>query len=301
MGGSEVRAVSPSLALSIVIPTKNRPAFLLQAAQSALEGLPVDAEVIIVDDRSDPPVPAFSDPRVRVIQSEAKPGASGARNWGVAQARGRRILFLDDDDVLLACYAPWVCGLTAGYGFSGVLRFSAEERPPLPEFTPGGTVALDAEPRFRRKIGGLGCGFWIDRGLFEAVGGIDEGLRVNEDTDFSIKLLRAGAAGLRSLTPGVAIRTHAAVAGRQGHLTTALTAEARAACFDLLVQRNQDWLARENAARRFLLARQIKYLVRARDRAGVAKAVTCGQGFAETSTLRAPASLCRLSDLWRGL
>lgn len=296
-----MKAASHPLSLSIVIPTKNRPTFLLQAAQSALRGLPNDAEVVIVDDRSDPPVPAFSDPRVRVTQSGASPGASGARNWGVSQAHGRRILFLDDDDVLLARYAPWVCGLTAGYGFSGVLRFSTEEPPPLPEFTLGGVVTLDAEPRFRRKIGGLGCGFWIDRSLFETVGGIDEALRVNEDTDLSIKLLRAAAPGLRSLTPGVAIRTHSAVAGRQGHLTATLSAEARAACFDMIVQRNQDWLVREKGARRFLLARQVKYLVRAKDGVGVAKAVALGQGFAEKSTLRAYAALCRLSDQWRGI
>ena len=296
-----MRAASPSLSLSIVIPTKNRPAFLQQAVQSALEGLPGDAEILVIDDRSAPPVLAFTDPRVRVIQSGSRPGASGARNWGVAQARGRRILFLDDDDLLLSGYAAWVSGLGAEYGFSEVIRFSTEDLPPLPMFMAGGIVTLDGEQRFRRKLSGLGCGFWIDRSLFEAVGGIDEALRVNEDTDFSIKLLRTGAPGLRSMAPGVAIRTHTAIEGRQGHLTAALSAEARAACFDRIIQRNQDWLVREKEARTFLLARQIKYLVRAGDRVGLAKAVANGQGLVEKSRLRAYAGVCRLFDRWRGL
>lgn len=287
------------LALSIIIPSKNRPAFLRQAVQSALADLPEAAEVVVVDDRSAPPVAGFDDPRVRVLRSGAAPGASGARNFGVAAARGRRVLFLDDDDVLLPGYAAWVCGCAGGYGFSEVIRFAGEAMPDLPRFVPRGVTALEHEPRFRRKLAGLGCGFWIDRDLLVRIGGIDEGLRVNEDTDLSIRLLRAAVPGGRSLAAGVAIRAHAPVAGRQGHLTAALTAAGRAACFGRILERHGDWLAQEREARLFLRKRQIKYLVRAGDRAGLAAAVAGGQGLAERLRLRVFAELCRLSDLWR--
>lgn len=301
MGGSGVRINGEGLSLSIIIPTKNRPAFLQQAVQSALVGLPETAEVLVVDDRSDPAVAQFDDPRVRVVRSGAVPGASGARNWGVAQARGRRVLFLDDDDALLPGYATWISGLDGRYGFSAVSRFTGESLPRFSPFEPKGTVAPDKEVRFRRRLAGLGCGFWIDRDLFIQIGGVDEGLRVNEDTDFSIRLMRAGVPGLRSIAPGVAIRAHAPVAGRQGHLTFAFSAEERADCFGRIINRHADWLMEQDEARLFLLERRIKYLVRAGDKAGLTEALARAQGWGERIWLRAYAGLCRLSDRWRGL
>ena len=102
-----------SIALSIIIPTKNRPKLLDAAVKSALDALPkINAEVIIVDDRSTPPVMEtlqIWDRHLRVIVSEASAGASGARNFGVVHALGHRILFLDDDDLMLSGYPEWVC------------------------------------------------------------------------------------------------------------------------------------------------------------------------------------------------
>ena len=45
----------------------------------------------------------------------------------------------------------------------------------------------------RSKIAGLGLGFWVSKTLFQKVGGINPELRTNEDTDFCLKLLGAGA------------------------------------------------------------------------------------------------------------
>ncbi len=258
------------LRLSIVIPTKDRPRLLASAVGSALAALPEGAEVLVVDDRSTPPaadsLPA--DPRLRVTVSEAAPGASGARNWGVAQAKGARILFLDDDDLILPGYAPWVLGQRADYGFSAIATFQGLDTPAMAAFAPGpATPVADVRP-FRRQVAGLGCGFWIDRAAFLATGGIAEDIRVNEDTEFSIRLLRAGLAGLRQPAPGVMVRQHGGAAGERGHLTQAARAAERAGYFGLILSRHADWLATRPDAAKHLLQRQLKLLAQAGDAAG---------------------------------
>lgn len=263
------------LRLSIVIPTKDRPRLLRAAVGSALAALPEGTEVLVVDDRSTPPaadsLPA--DPRLRVTVSGAAPGASGARNWGVAQARGARILFLDDDDLLLPGYAEWVLDQKADYGFSAIATFRGLDTPAVPAFAPAQATPVAEVRPFRRQVAGLGCGFWIDRAAFLAVGGIAEDIRVNEDTEFSIRLLRAGLAGLRQPAPGVMVRQHGGAAGERGHLTQAARAAERAGYFGLILSRHADWLATRPDAAKHLLQRQLKLLAQARDAAGARDAL----------------------------
>ena len=55
-----------------------------------------DLELLVVND-GDAPLAAFSDMRVRVIDNHTR-GAVRARNFGVGEAGGQYIAFLDDDD-----------------------------------------------------------------------------------------------------------------------------------------------------------------------------------------------------------
>lgn len=90
--------------LSIIIPTHNRPQLLPRAVRSALEQSFTDLEVVVVDDASTPAVRAADladDPRVRVIRLESSRGGAGARNVGTEAARGRWVMYLDDDDRIL--------------------------------------------------------------------------------------------------------------------------------------------------------------------------------------------------------
>jgi len=93
---------SPLRAVSIVIPTVARPAALVRCVKSLLgTGYP-DLEVIVVDNRPDPgaidrwQALVASDARIHYL-AEPRPGASAARNAGVATARGDYIGFVDDD------------------------------------------------------------------------------------------------------------------------------------------------------------------------------------------------------------
>lgn len=92
----------PEPAVSGVITTYARPAFLREAVTSALDQTRPLFELIVVDDASpedpSPLLAAFGD-RVRVVRMARNGGANAARNAGVAAARGDVVAFLDDDDV----------------------------------------------------------------------------------------------------------------------------------------------------------------------------------------------------------
>lgn len=87
--------------LTIVIPTRNRHALLVGAVESALGQTLPDIEVLVVDDVSTTPVKLAPHPRLRCVRLEQHSGMSGTRNAGLAEARGRWVTFLDDDNRLL--------------------------------------------------------------------------------------------------------------------------------------------------------------------------------------------------------
>ncbi len=89
--------------VTVVIPTRDRWAFLGLALRSALAQREVALEVVIVDDGSAvemPPALALGrDARVRVVRHERARGAAAARNRGIAEAQAPWVAFLDDDDL----------------------------------------------------------------------------------------------------------------------------------------------------------------------------------------------------------
>jgi glycosyltransferase involved in cell wall biosynthesis len=92
----------PAPLVSVVIPTRNRAHVVATAVRSALCQSLEAMEVIVVidgpDERTAEVLAEIDDPRLRVRTLPQHAGASGARNAGVSEARGRWIAFLDDDD-----------------------------------------------------------------------------------------------------------------------------------------------------------------------------------------------------------
>ena len=84
-------------AVSVVIPTHDRPDLLLRAVASVLAQTVTDLEVVVVDDGSARPVEVHDD-RVTVLRHDTALGAPAARNTGVAASTGDVVAFLDDDD-----------------------------------------------------------------------------------------------------------------------------------------------------------------------------------------------------------
>ena len=89
--------------VSVIMAAYNHAGYIAQAITSVLSQSWHDLELIVIDDgstdRTREVVAAFADP-VRYIYQENQ-GQGGARNTGIAHARGEFVSFLDDDDLWL--------------------------------------------------------------------------------------------------------------------------------------------------------------------------------------------------------
>jgi glycosyltransferase involved in cell wall biosynthesis len=91
--------------VSVIIPTRNRPAWLQEAVASVLAQTMADLEIVIVlnsptAEAAEMATRLGADCRVKVIEMPAVT-VPAARNSGMAAARGEWIAFLDDDDIWL--------------------------------------------------------------------------------------------------------------------------------------------------------------------------------------------------------
>lgn len=170
--------------VSVVIPTRDRPALAVEAVESVLAcEYPADRfEVILVDNRPaaewDPDEPrtgALADERVRVLH-EPIAGGANARNKGLAEASGEIVAFTDDDVI---ADRLWLAAIARGFDgepkvgavsgivmprsletpaqvwFEGYARFSGRFERNAYDF--GSNRPLD-DPLFPFDIGILGTG-----------------------------------------------------------------------------------------------------------------------------------------------
>lgn len=94
-------------AITVVVPTHNRPALLLETLDSLRSQTFCSWEAVVVDDGSDPPVDFARlretyGPRVRGVRHDRARGVAAARNSGVAASKAPIVTFLDDDDLFAA-------------------------------------------------------------------------------------------------------------------------------------------------------------------------------------------------------
>ena len=101
-GVDSFRSMSAIPEVSVVIPTRSRPALVTRAVRSALAQTHRSLEVIVVVDGRDEDTEdareLVGDARLRVLVQPAKGGAPNARNVGARAARGHWTAMLDDDD-----------------------------------------------------------------------------------------------------------------------------------------------------------------------------------------------------------
>ncbi|WP_425915738.1 glycosyltransferase [Pseudomonas sp. GWSMS-1] len=96
-------ALGESSLLSIILTTYNRPGLLKDALASVGCQTLRDFEVILINDNGEPVehlLAAYDFP-ITYIRQGRNQGLSAARNAGLALARGRYIVYLDDDDIYL--------------------------------------------------------------------------------------------------------------------------------------------------------------------------------------------------------
>ncbi len=89
--------------VSVVLPSRDRPAEVRRAVASVLAQTFTDWELVVIDDGSASAARLEDleqlDWRVTVMRNDEPEGVARARNRGVGSARGEWIAFLDDDDV----------------------------------------------------------------------------------------------------------------------------------------------------------------------------------------------------------
>ena len=173
--------------LTYLLPTHNRHA-PLQRTLEAIAALSVDAhesiggaEVIVVDNASDPPAKLPSSLRngllLRMLRRETNQGTA-ARNFGVEQARGEWIVMLDDDSHPLdANHVELLSEIeddVAAIGADIFLPDGSREAGGLPEVF-------------------IGCGVAIRRNAFLEAGGYDAAFDYYaEEYDLCAKLMLHG-------------------------------------------------------------------------------------------------------------
>jgi len=168
-------------AVSVVIPTKDRPALLatcLARVLSSCDELGAPCEVIVVDDGSTPAVGALGDDRVRVVRTEGV-GPSRARNLGIAESAAPIVAFTDDD---VEVDAAWLSAAVAALGEDPAIA-GVTGRTDAPPFDP-----LYEHGVFDRDGGSfLTCNVAYRRDALVAVGGFDRQFphAAHEDRDLA--------------------------------------------------------------------------------------------------------------------
>lgn len=216
--------LAPVPTLSVVIPSRNRHDVLAAALGCLASGSEMPDEVIIVDDASQPPlqegVAALSLPfRCRVLRQESGSGAAAARNRGIREADSSDIVLMIDDDILVDRES---------------VRYHRQLHRQHPEnaFAVSGRVIFDPDMRRTVLLDYLeesGAFSWMAKraegelfrsGLISANVSMKSGFlrgrqlfderfpyNRNEDTEFGLRMLRAGMRTRFSYAPSARHRS----------------------------------------------------------------------------------------------
>ena len=196
------------MTLSFIVCTRNgadRLEGTLGSIAAAVRDV-ADVELVVVDNGSQDATPALlaawreQAPLPVTLVHEPRPGLAGARNAGIAAARGGILAFTDDD-----------CRLGPGYAATLLARYADDDRPVIrggrvelgdPRDLPF-TIKTDMEPAVYDGLvhpGGFihGCNMALRRDVIDRIGLFDPGFgagapfKAAEDTEYVYRAHRAG-------------------------------------------------------------------------------------------------------------
>lgn len=185
--------------VSVIIPTYNYGRFIKEAIDSVLAQSFVDYEVIVIDDGSTDNtakiVKMICKENVSYIYQNNK-GASSARNRGIAESKGKYLLFLDADDSLNKdqllffekssakhpediLYCPWARYIEEESGHRQIIAMGeCEESDLLEAWLCGWYISS--------------CAIFWPKKVINSLGGWDETLLANQDGDLAMRALIEG-------------------------------------------------------------------------------------------------------------
>ncbi|MBI5139992.1 MAG: glycosyltransferase [Candidatus Vogelbacteria bacterium] len=184
--------------VSVIIPTYNRRNLLEEAIKSVLAEDFSDYEIIVVDDGSNDgteeyvksiflPKSGQVDLQLRFFETKNK-GAAAARNFGIKEARGEYLAFLDADDLWARDFLSTAMNYLKshqdtfvvyadqqiGVNYVTETRSRFQKNPPQNKFTV--PFFIDNSPiQISSAV--------IRKKVIEDVGGFNESLRIHEDVE----------------------------------------------------------------------------------------------------------------------
>lgn len=299
-----------SLDVSVVVCayTEDRWDHMSEALASVARQFAPALETILVVDHNDSLLTrarqAF-EPAVRVVASDGGPGLSGARNTGIAAARGEVIVFLDDD---ARADPDWLGHLVAGYTDPTVWGTGGRALPVWPgdgarpgwmprefDWVVGCSFTGQPDsPAYLRNM--LGANMSFRRTAFDLVGGFSESVgRVGtrpvgcEETEFCIRLRQAEPGARLRYEPAAVVHHH--VTGTRttwGYFRSRCYAEGMSKAVVATLVGSQDALESERTYVSSVLPRAVAGSMRDAltrgDRQGWARAGAVVAGLAVTTT-----------------
>lgn len=170
---------------SVIIPTYNRPADLIVILNTLFLQKNNEWEVVIVDDSSASQINEINelgDDRIKYHHRKQRLGVSSARNDGTKYARGRYLVFLDDDDRVSENWLDEFASLITENEFPDVL-FCGYER--VDPHTKEKEEVLPSDELWKLIFPGS---FIIKADFFNSLGGYDEQILYGENTELFIRI-----------------------------------------------------------------------------------------------------------------
>lgn len=191
----------PSPLVSIIIPCYNAGAYISDTLRSVVEQTYTNLEIIVVDDGSSDDsleqIRAINDDRIRV-HSQPNGGQGAASNKGLQLAKGEYIKFFDADDIMcqehIELQVRKLNGRKDAMASCEWYRFFDNDLATTVFATE--TVWQDLKPldwlkkSLTQQYDMMAAWLWlIPREILEKTGGWDERLTLNNDFEFSVRLL----------------------------------------------------------------------------------------------------------------
>jgi GT2 family glycosyltransferase len=225
-------------AVSVVVPTRGRAAYLEVTLDSLLAQRTETAhEILVVDDGAQDATPdvVASRPRVGYVAHGGSRGLNAARNTGIRETGAPLIAFVDDDVL-----APpgWLDALVSGAArypeaeaFGGPIRARFEGRTPRSCGREGPPITtLDLGSEDRPADSAWGANFGVRRAAVERVGPFDERIvRPHGDEEDWLERLKAAGGTIVYLADAGLDHRRTAEDARLAPLTRAAYARGRAA------------------------------------------------------------------------
>lgn len=214
--------IAPSVTVVICVYTERRWPQIVRAIHSVAAQEVPPAQIVVVVDHN----PALLDrirhtfPAVTVVANDGPRGLSGARNTGVAQARGEIVAFLDDD---AEAEADWLARLLEHYRDEHVLAVGGRARPAWetkrprwlpPEFDWVVGCSYTGQPTVASPVRNvIGCNMSFRRSVLQSGEGFDPALgRIGrtpigcEETELCIRLRQRHPDGVVLYEPAAQVR-----------------------------------------------------------------------------------------------